>query len=82
MFAYVFYLYFSSGGRSVASLKPRKQIYLELLLNSENINNSPLQENMRHVYNSVIISFGKDASCRLTCNIHMLYFCSVIEDKI
>ena len=71
-------IYFSPvAKKNVTSLKPRKQIYLDLCFYFEEINSSPLQENikklLKHAYNSIIIR--KNNSVRLICNINIIFCC-------
>lgn len=73
-------IYFSPvAKKNVTSLKPRKQMYLDLCFYFEEINSSPLQENIRkllkHAYNSIIIR--KNNSVRLICNKHYFLLCYV-----
>ena len=77
---YMLSIYFSHvAKKNIPSLKPRKQIYLDLCFYFEKINSSPLQENikwlLKHAYNSIIIR--KNNSVRLICNINII-FCFVM----
>ena len=61
---YMLSIYFSPVvKKNITSLKPRKQIYLDLCFYFEKINSSPLQENikrlLKHAYNSIIIRKNK-----------------------